>query len=137
MKYNLSIVFNKDETMVLTYYRKKEPYKGLYNFIGGKIENNEDYLESAYRELFEETNISKNDIKLDYIITYIFPIDNVELHVYAGKLNKSIQVKEEINKLFWMSVNENFFDKNKFAGEGNMGHIMELIKLYKKQNKIF
>ena len=37
---------------------EKEPYKGMYNFVGGKVEEGETNDEAAYRELFEETGIS-------------------------------------------------------------------------------
>ena len=36
---------------------------------------------------------------------------------------------EEINKLEWTDINDNFFDINKYAGEGNIGHIIEEIKI--------
>lgn len=37
----------------------KEPYMGMYNFVDGKIEKENDGLSEAYRELAEETNIKK------------------------------------------------------------------------------
>ena len=46
---NLIIVLNQDKDQVLMCYRKKDPYKGLYNFVGGKVEEDEDHLEAAYR----------------------------------------------------------------------------------------
>ena len=36
---------------------------------------------------------------------------------------------EEVNQLEWVSIDENFFDMKKYAGEGNVGHIMEEIKI--------
>ena len=37
-KFNLIVVFNEDLTKTLFCIRAKEPYKGLYNFVGGKVE---------------------------------------------------------------------------------------------------
>ena len=37
-KLNLIVVFNEDLTKTLFCIRAKEPYKGLYNFVGGKVE---------------------------------------------------------------------------------------------------
>ena len=51
-KLNLIVVFNTDFEKVLFCIRAKEPYKGLYNFVGGKIEEGETNDEAAYRELF-------------------------------------------------------------------------------------
>ncbi len=82
---NVIAVFNKDLTKTLMCKRRKEPYKNLYNFVGGKIEKD-------------------NSI-------------------------------EEVNKLEWIDMKENFFDYNKFAGEGNIGHIMLQIKKDINNNK--
>ena len=55
--YNVIVVFNNQLTKVLMCKRKKEPYKGLSNFVGGKIEKNEDGLctwESFYNHLVKK-----------------------------------------------------------------------------------
>ena len=54
-KLNVIVVFNKNLDKVLFCIRAKEPYKGLYNFVGGKVEKGESNNSAAYRELFEET----------------------------------------------------------------------------------
>ena len=36
-KYNLIIVYDKEYKHVLMCLREKEPFLGLYNFVGGKI----------------------------------------------------------------------------------------------------
>ena len=51
------------------------------------------------------------------------------IEVYYGILNKEVNLIEEVNKLEWVSINDNFFDMNKYAGEGNIGHIIEEIKI--------
>ena len=65
-KLNLIVVFSTNLDKVLFCIRAKEPYKGLYNFVGGKVENGETNDDAAYRELFEETGISREDIELDH-----------------------------------------------------------------------
>ena len=37
---NIIVVFNQNKSKVLMCKRKKAPFKGLYNFVGGKIEPN-------------------------------------------------------------------------------------------------
>lgn len=54
---------------------------------------------------------------------------NKELEVYYGILNNDVKLVEEINKLEWVDINDNFFDIKKYAGEGNIGHIIEEIKV--------
>ena len=130
-KLNLVVVFNKDLSKSLFCIRAKEPYKGLYNLVGGKVEKDETGLESAYRELEEESGITKEDIILTHLMTFNYQMSNIELQVYTGKLNKDVKVVEEANKLYWINANDNFFDMTKYAGEGNIGHIIEQVKLYK------
>ena len=52
-KLNLIVVFSMNLDKVLFCIRAKEPYKGLYNFVGGKVEEGETNDDTAYRELFE------------------------------------------------------------------------------------
>lgn len=133
MKMNVIVVYNKKEDKILMCLRKKEPYKGLYNLVGGKVEKDETGLESAYRELEEESGITKEDIILTHLMTFNYQMSNIELQVYTGKLNKDVKVVEEVNKLYWINANDNFFDMTKYAGEGNIGHIIEQVKLYKER----
>ena len=67
-KLNVILVYNKEENKILMCKREKEPYKGKFNLVGGKVEKNEDEIHAAYRELQEETGITNNDIKLTHIM---------------------------------------------------------------------
>jgi 8-oxo-dGTP diphosphatase len=125
--YNVIWVFNGAADKALFCKRHKDPYKGLYNLVGGKIESNEDMLSAAYRELREETGIT--DIKLIHVMDFTyFQRDACHVEVYFGKLNEETEVRGEEKELVWLDVNENFFDMSRFAGEGNIGHIYEIIK---------
>ena len=128
-KMNVIVIFNKDMTQTLMCKRTKEPYMGMYNLVGGKIENENDGLNEAYRELYEETNIKKDDVELIYFMNLSYVKWGKELEVYYGVLNKNVTLVEEVNKLEWVPINDNFFDMNKYAGEGNIGHIIEEIKI--------
>lgn len=125
-RFNLVMVFNPDKTKILMLHRSKNPYKGLYNLVGGKIDQDEDYLQSAYRELFEETGITKQDIHLIPFIDFKWHLLDMAMYVFIGKLNKEVNLVEEIHKLYWFDVTEDFFDMKRFAGEGNIGHMMEI-----------
>ena len=133
-KLNIILVYNKNEDKILMCKREKEPYKGKYNLVGGKVELGEDELHAAYRELEEETGITKCDIKLIHFMNFQYKIDDIELELFVGKLNKDVRLVEEVNKLYWIDKNTNFFDTEKFAGEGNIWHMVKRIEAY---NKIF
>ena len=125
---NVIWVFNQHADKVLMCKRHKNPYKGLYNMVGGKIEQGEDGLAAAYRELKEETGIT--GIKLTRLMDFTyFLADNCRVEVYVGKLTQDVPVQGDEKELVWLDLTENFFDMSRFAGEGNIGHIYEIIKL--------
>ena len=128
-KYNVIVIFNKEINKTLMCKRTKEPYIGMYNLVGGKIEKENDGLNEAYRELVEETNISKNDVELKHFMNIEYVSFNKSLEFYYVTLNKEVELVEEVNKLEWVDINDNFFDMTKYAGEGNIGHIIEEIKI--------
>jgi 8-oxo-dGTP diphosphatase len=132
INYNLIAVFDTSQKHVLMCKRRKDPYKGLYNLVGGKIEDQEDGLCAAYRELQEETSVSKNEIKLTHFIDFTYYVPSIKIEVYVGSLNKAVLVYGEENDLEWISINKNFFDTSQFAGEGNIGHIIKQVLLFKK-----
>lgn len=127
-KLNVIMVYNKEEDKILMCKRVKEPYKGKYNLVGGKVEQAEDELQAAYRELQEETGITKQDICLKHLMNFQYQISDMELQVYVGKLKKDVELKEEVNPLMWISKKENFFDLETYAGEGNIGHMIEQVE---------
>ncbi len=133
-KMNVIVVFDNKLENTLMCKRTKEPYMGMYNLVGGKIEKENDGLNEAYRELEEETNIKKKDIDLIHFMNLTYTKWNKELEVYYGILKNEVELIEEVNKLEWVSINDNFFDMNRYAGEGNIGHIIEEIKIDLKSN---
>ena len=134
-KLNVILVYNKEEEKILMCKREKEPYKGKFNLVGGKVEQGEKELDAAYRELQEETGITKQDINLKHLMNFQYEMLDMELELYVGKLNKEKEVIEEINKLYWFDKNEDFFNVEKFAGEGNIGHMVKQVEIYK--DKLF
>lgn len=131
--YNTIVVLNETADKMLMCKRRNNPYKGLSNFVGGKIEENENGLDAAYRELEEETTITKNDIVLSHLMDFTYHFQNCYLEVYVGKLNKAIEVSGDENELYWSTLDHDFFDATKYAGEGNIGHIMMHVEMAQKE----
>ena len=134
-KYNVIVIFSKDMKRTLMCKQTKNPYKGMLNLVGGKIEKDNYGLNEAYRELKEETNIDNTDIKLTHFMNIEYIVYDKLIEVYYGILNKEVELIEKVNKLEWIDINDNFFDMTKYAGEGNIGHIIEEIKINFKTNK--
>lgn len=131
-KFNLIVIFNASLDKVLFCIRAKEPYKGLYNFVGGKVEENESNDDAAYRELLEETGISNKDVELDHFMDLNYFKYQNNLQVYYGILNHEVNLIEEKNKLEWLTINDEMLNNSKFAGNYNIPHIIRQIKIYLK-----
>ena len=131
-KLNLIIVFNKELDEALFCIRAKQPYKGMYNFVGGKVEEGETNEDAAYRELYEETGISKSDIELDHFMDLNFFKYENNIQVYYGILKNEVTLVEERNKLEWVPINEELLNTKKFAGNYNIPHMITQIKVYLK-----
>lgn len=121
-KYNLVAVFDPSMTRWLMCRRRKPPFQGLLNLVGGKIEPGESSGQAAARELFEETGLS--GLNLTHVMDLVYHQSGVLLEVFACRLSAPAGVSGDENELMWVSLRENFFDAGKYAGTGNLGHIL-------------
>ena len=78
--------FQKENDKVLMCKRAKEPFKGKFNLVGGKVESGENELTAAYRELQEETGITAKDIDLTHLMNFEYKISDMELEVFVRKI---------------------------------------------------
>ncbi|MBS4195760.1 NUDIX hydrolase [Lederbergia citri] len=129
--YNVLMIYNKNMNQLLMCKRLKNPYKGLSNLVGGKIEIGESGIESAYRELFEETGISKEDVNLHHLMDFKYYLQNCYVEVYVGRLKREVSVSGDENVLYWSNLNKDLFDMSLYAGEGNIGHMVEQVNMVK------
>jgi len=123
---SMIVVLNTNMEKLLFCQRKREPNKGLFDFVGGKAKPDEDGLICAYRELLEETGITVDNIKLYQIIDFVYHVSHITLRIYLGKLNDEISLTEEVNPLLWMDFNRDFNDKELFAA--HVSHVIDLVK---------
>lgn len=135
-RYNIIMLVDAAGENLLMCHRKKPPYQGLYNLVGGKAEPDEDGLHAAYRELREETGATAADVCLHHLATFSYPhggagLPPYALEAYVGRLGRVIEVTGEENPLVWMPLTEDFFDMTKFAGEGSIGHVVESVRRYR------
>lgn len=129
--YNCIMIFDKTGKELLFCKRTKDPYKGKYNLVGGKIEQGEDGFIAAYRELREETGITKELVKLRHMMDFTYHNQNCYVEVYVGRLRDDVFLREEKHPLLFLRLEEeDFFSLDKFAGEGNIGHMVEQVRDY-------
>ena len=125
---NVIAVYDKSRQHILMCRRRKDPYKGKLNFVGGKLEAGESSEEAAYRELQEETGIRREHIRLVHLMDMVYYTYDMKIEVYTGRLQEAVAVSGEENDLLWLDADEDFEDMNRFAGEGNIAHIIEMIR---------
>ena len=125
---NVIVVYDRTRQQILMCLRRKDPYKGKLNFVGGKLEAGETSEEAAYRELQEETGIRREQITLVHLMDMVYYTYDMKLEIFTGRLKEDVTVSGEENDLLWLDADENFEDMNRFAGEGNIAHIIEMIR---------
>lgn len=133
---NCSVVFNQHKDKVLFCKRKKEPYKGLYNFVGGKVEPGEQSFDAAYRELQEETGIERANICLFKLMDFTYYVQGIVLEIYVGQLQEDVVLVEEVNPLEWLPLTENFADSYRFAGDQNIAHIINMALKFPLEERV-
>ncbi len=138
---NICAVYTPERDKILMCLRRKEPYKGKFNLPGGHIEKGEGHLDAAYRELFEETAITREDVELTHLMDFVYYHHEYDddrgilLEAYFGVLRHNVDVHGEENDLYWIPVTENFFDVEKFGGDGNIGHLLLTIEKLPEDKK--
>ncbi len=130
--YNCIMVYSPDKSRILMCKRTREPYLGLYNLVGGHIEAGESGEAAAYRELFEETGIGREDITLRHLMDFTYYNQDCFVEVWCGRLRADVRLVDEVNPLEWIEITEgdDYFDMTKYAGEGNIGHMLEQVKQF-------
>lgn len=119
--YTLTIVFDKERENVLMCFHEKQQ---MYNFIGGKVKDDEADEVASYRELLEETGITRDDIVLIPLrkeIVYpnkVLYDDDWSMCITFGVLNKDVTLREEANHLYWVGLNDSRIDVQS-TGHGN------------------
>ncbi|MGN0386638.1 MAG: NUDIX hydrolase [Lachnospiraceae bacterium] len=127
--YNCIMIYDKTGEKLLFCKRTKDPYLGKYNLVGGKIEKEEDHFAAAYRELKEETGIDRAQVKLHHMMDFTYYNQDCYVEIYVGRLEEDVVLVEEEHPLLFLDLEkEDFFDLKQFAGEGNIGHMVEQVK---------
>lgn len=102
------ILIDVDSNSILLIQRKNEPFKDFWAFPGGFVDENEDVLNAALRELSEETSIE--GVELQQFKTYGTPGRDPRGHVisviFFGKCNHQIHAKagDDAKNLVWFKL---------------------------------
>lgn len=88
----VTLCFVKKDNKILMINRNKYPFMGMWNGVGGHVEEGEDPLAGAIREIKEEGNIIVNDATLISISTWNY--DDDLIYVYVSTLDESFDLSK-------------------------------------------
>ena len=118
----VTLCFVKYQNKILMINRKKPPFMGMWNALGGHQEAGESVLECAKREIYEESGIVVNDAELYSISTWNY--DDDLIYVYLSTLDDCF----DIGKYPYQSDEGiiNFLDIDWVIDKNNYGVVPDL-----------
>ena len=99
----VTLSFLIKDNKILMINRNKYPFMGMWNCVGGHVEEGEDALAGAIREIKEEANIEVDDATLISISTWNY--DDDLIYVYVSMLPLSFN-----EKIYPLKINEGIID---------------------------
>ena len=67
---------------------------------------------------------------LTHMMDFTYYNQDCYVEIYAGVLKAEVELKPEKHPLHWLTLDEDFFDLERFAGEGNIGHMVQQVEIY-------
>lgn len=118
----VTLCFVKKDNKILMINRNKPPFMGMWNALGGHLEDNETPKECAIREIYEESNVKVDNAELISISTWNY--DDDEIYVYVSSLSDDFDISS-----YPIKINEgiiDFKDIDWIIHEKNYGVIADL-----------
>lgn len=101
----LCVLKNGKNFMLLK--RLKDPNKGMFTPVGGKLDPHEDPLKAAIRETWEETGVRVDHMKFSGLLTESSPVEyNWTNYVYLAEIDFIIPPPCNEGELKWISFDE-------------------------------
>ena len=99
----VTLCFVKKDNKLLMINRNKYPFMGMWNGVGGHVEDGEDPLLGALREIKEEGNIVVDNATLVSISTWNY--DDDLIYVYVSNLDSNFD-----DSVYPLKINEGIID---------------------------
>ena len=106
---NMCMIYDRDNDKILILDKvKKYGWEGL-TFVGGHVEKGEVLYDSCVREVFEETGLTVENLKLKGTVSWIDEINNrreLGFLYYTEDFSGELIENNVEGKLFWMGIEE-------------------------------
>ena len=99
----VTLCFVKKDNKILMINRNKPPFMGMWNAVGGHLEDGETPMQCAIREIYEEGNIKVDNAELISISTWNY--DDDEIYVYVSYLPDDYDISK-----YPIKINEGIID---------------------------
>lgn len=99
----VTLCFVKKDDKILMINRNKPPFMGMWNAVGGHLEDGETPIQCAIREIYEEGNIKVDNAELISISTWNY--DDDEIYVYVSYLPDDYDISK-----YPIKINEGIID---------------------------
>ena len=112
------ILTHKDKILILKRSQQVKIYKGMWGGVAGYIEDDEQPLQTAYKELKEEANLDKDDVELllegkPHKFTDVYDGKTYDWDIYPFvfyiEKKEKIQIDWEHTELMWISPRDLVF----------------------------
>jgi mutator protein MutT len=100
-----AIITNSNDKFLLLKRGAKSNNPNLWNFPGGTVDEGEEPLKSATRELYEEAGITTRNLVFKRVILQ----PNVKIFFYSRKItnpNIKVKINNESSKYGWFDLDE-------------------------------
>jgi 8-oxo-dGTP diphosphatase len=103
----LIFVTRGDKILLLKGSKDKRLWSGLYNGVGGHVEQGEDVLSAAYRELHEETGLKSCKLWLCGITTVDTQLNpGVCIYIFNGECTEGEPLLSNEGTLEWIKISD-------------------------------
>jgi 8-oxo-dGTP diphosphatase len=133
-KLNVATTIILDKQDILILQRGPESSgSGTWNFPGGKVEEDEDPMDAAIREVKEETGLIIEKDKIDYLGSLI--LEHIVVNTFiTNSYSGTVKINKESMNFKWVSILE--IPEYPFVGGGSLhSDILKNIMLYLNRKK--
>lgn len=141
-QYTLCLLFNKDLSKTLLIKKAEgKMFAGMFNGLGGKLEEGETPKQAVIREVFEESQSLINLTKPIHLAKIFFPMEegavlnkNNTLDVFYDVIDELEIPEDREGKIDWFDVDFALNLKNeKLVGYGNIQYLTNLALINERE----